>query len=461
MSHDSANPSARQLLTLAWPIIISRSAQTVISVSDAFMVAPLGEEALAATTTGALNVFGLFILPMGTAFIISSFAAQLFGRGDHGGARRYGFYGVIFSLLLEILFLAFVGVVPNLIGTLDYSPGVANLMTQYCEVRLISGGAAIGLEALGNYYGGIGNTRLPMVLQIVCMVLNVVLNWVLIYGHFGAPAMGVKGAALASTIATCISFAILLLCFLQGIGAEPTARKHLGSLRWTEFVRMLRFGFPSGINWFVEFAAFSLFVNVVLNGLGTTTLAAFMAAMQVNQVSFMPAFGLTSAGAILVGQAIGAKSLDAVPKTVRLTAIATCTWQGSVALIYVIFAKWVMLPLAPPGAERAAFLELGARVLVLSATWQLTDALSMSFAEALRAAGDTKFIAWARGIIAWVLFVPGAYVSVRVFGGGIDWAIFWLSGYLGVLALILWLRFRAGVWKTLDLTGQEAEIAPL
>ncbi|HMY19682.1 MAG TPA: hypothetical protein PKA58_25325, partial [Polyangium sp.] len=113
------------------------------------------------------------------------------------------------------------------------------------------------------------------------------------------------------------------------------------------------------------------------------------------------------------------------------------------------------------GAERAAFLELGARVLVLSATWQLTDALSMSFAEALRAAGDTKFIAWARGIIAWVLFVPGAYVSVRVFGGGIDWAIFWLSGYLGVLALILWLRFRAGVWKTLDLTGQEAEIAPL
>jgi MATE family multidrug resistance protein len=216
---------------------------------------------------------------------------------------------------------------------------------------------------------------------------------------------------------------------------------------------MLRFGFPAGINWFVEFAAFTVFVNVVVNGLGTTTLAAFMAAMQINQVSFMPAFGLTSAGAILVGQAIGAKEWGSVPKTVRLTAIATCTWQGSVALLYLAFAQFIIMPFAPPGNERASFLELGARVLVLSSTWQLTDAISMTFAEALRAAGDTAFTAWARTLIAWLLFVPGAYVSVRVFGGGIGWAVFWLSSYLGLLALVLWRRFRAGAWQKVDLTG--------
>ena len=79
----------------------------------------------------------------------------------------------------------------------------------------------------------------------------------------------------------------------------------------------------------------------------------------------------------------------------------------------------------------------------------------MSLAESLRAAGDTTFTAWVRAIIAWVLFVPGAYISMNVLGGGIGWAVFWLSAYLGVLALVLWLRFRSGVWKTLDLTGQE------
>lgn len=422
------------------------------------MVAPLGQDALAAVTTGALNIFGLFILPMGTVFIISSFASQLFGKGDHGGARRYGFYGLIFCFLLEVIYLGLLGLIPTVIGKLDYDPSVKNLMIQYSEVRLIGGGAAIGLEALGNYYGGLGNTRLPMMTQILCMFLNVGLNWVLIYGHFGAPAMGVQGAALASTISTIIGFVVLALAFFRGIGEDPLARINLGRLRMSEFMRMLRFGVPSGINWFVEFAAFSLFVNVVLNNLGTTTLAAFMAAMQINQVSFMPAFGLTSAGAILVGQAIGAKALDAVPKTARLTAIATCTWQGTVAVLYMIFAKYIILPFAPPGEGRALFLELGAHVLVLSATWQLTDALSMSYSEALRAAGDTTFTAWARAIIAWLIFVPGAYVSVRMLNGGIDWAIFWLSGYLGILALVLWLRFRSGVWKTLDLTGQELQL---
>ena len=455
MANDSVDPSTRQLLALAWPIIISRSAQTVISVSDAAMTAPLGEDALAATTTGALNVFGLFILPMGAMYIISSFTSQLYGKGDHGGARRYGFYGLAFCMLLELIYLGVISFVPSVVGMLDYSPSVKQMMVDYSEVRLIGGGAAIGLEALGNYYGGLGNTRLPMATQVLCMVLNVGLNWVLIYGHLGAPALGVKGAALASTISTIIGFVVLLGCFLRGFGEDPLARRNRGALHVAEFFRMLRFGIPSGINWFVEFAAFTTFVNVVLNGLGTTTLAAFMAAMQINQVSFMPAFGLSSAGAILVGQSIGAKALDAVPKTVRLTAIATCTWQGSVALLYILFSKYIMLPFAPPGTGRAAFLELGAHVLVLSSTWQLTDALSMSFAEALRAAGDTTFTAWVRAIIAWVLFVPGAYISMNVLGGGIGWAVFWLSAYLGVLALVLWLRFRSGVWKTLDLTGQE------
>lgn len=422
------------------------------------MVAPLGQDALAAVTTGALNVFGLFILPMGTVFIISSFASQLFGRGDHGGARRYGFYGLIFCFLLEVIYLSLLGLVPGVIGKLDYDPSVKNLMIQYSELRLIGGGAAIGLEALGNYYGGIGNTRLPMMTQILCMFLNVGLNWVLIYGNCGAPVMGVRGAALASTISTIIGFIVLLGCFFRGVGTEASGRTSTGKLQANEFLRMLRFGIPSGINWFIEFAAFLIFMNVVLNNLGTTTLAAFMAAMQINQVSFMPAFGLTSAGAILVGQAIGAKALDAVPKTARLTAMATCTWQGSVAVIYLIFAKFIMVPFAPPGSDRAMFLEIGAHALVLSATWQLTDALSMTYSETLRAAGDTTFTAWARAIIAWLIFVPGAYVSVRMLNGGLDWAIFWLSAYLGILALVLWLRFRSGVWKTLDLTGQELQL---
>jgi MATE family multidrug resistance protein len=169
----------------------------------------------------------------------------------------------------------------------------------------------------------------------------------------------------------------------------------------------------------------------------------------------MPSLGVTSAGAILVGHDIGAREHDRVPKTVRLTLFVAGGWQGFVGLVYALFASLCMLPFAPPGEERAAFLETGATMLALSATWQLFDAASMTYAEALRAAGDTAFCAWARAIIAWFVFLPGAYSTMRWRGADVTIIALWLAGYLAVLALVLFLRFRAGVWRRLDLAGAE------
>ncbi|UQA63019.1 MATE family efflux transporter [Polyangium aurulentum] len=450
-------PTLRKLLDLAWPIIISRSAQTVIGFCDAAMVARLGEDALAATTAGALNVYAVFILPMGISSIVASFVSQLHGRGDHTGARRYGFYGLIVAALAQILCLGVMLAAPYFFAQLEFTPAVRTLLVQYSVVRLWSGGAAIGLEALANYYGGLGNTRLPMAAQVLAMVLNVVLCWVFIYGNLGAPALGVAGSALAGTIATCIAFVALLGCFLAGYGVEKAPRS---PLRGSELWRVLRYGLPAGLNWFVEFSAFNFFINVVIAGLGTTTVAALMAAMQVNSIAFMPAFGIASAGAILVGHALGAKEQGAVPPTVWLTMRVAGGWMGLIGLIYLLFSHFVMLPFAPPGPERAAFLAISAKVLGLSIAWQLVDAAALTFAESLRAAGDTSFPMWARVVIAWLVFVPGSYVSVRMYDGGMNMAVFWLVAYMGLLALVLWLRFRSGVWRSLDLAGS-SEMPPI
>src|SRR5690606_9277498 len=109
--------------------------------------------------------------------------------------------------------------------------------------------------------------------------------------------------AWASTIASWIGFAGIFACFLTGVGHDAP-RKPKG-LRLSEVGRMLRFGLPSGFNYFLEVAAFALFINVIVGHLGTTTLAAFNVVFQLNMISFMPAFGIASAGAILVGESIG------------------------------------------------------------------------------------------------------------------------------------------------------------
>lgn len=438
-------PALRTLLSLAWPVIVSRSTQVVIGVSDAVMVASLGEAALAATTAGGLNTFALLILPMGVTFIVSSFSSQLFGKGDVAGARRYGHYGLLLAAMTQALCMAGIPLVPALLARFPYAPDVRTMMATYLQIRLLSGGAAIGSEALGNYYGGIGNTRLPMIASLFAMVLNVLGNYALIGGHWGAPAMGVSGAALASTLSAWLAFLGFYAVFLWHGRGLARAR-----LSWREMGRMLRFGLPSGLNWFFEFYAFNIFVNVVVAGLGTTALAAMMAVMQINSLSFMPAFGVASAGAILVGQAIGAGAKDEVPRIVKMTFATAGTWQTLVGISYLVIPTLLFSPFAGDGGS-ADLLRTGKRMLMLSAAWQLFDATAGTLAEALRAAGDTAFTLWARTVIAWVIFVPGSYVTVRYLHGGELGAVAWMIVYMGLLAGTLAVRFRGGAWRKLQL----------
>ncbi len=442
-------PSLRRLLTLAWPIVVSRASQVVIGMTDALMVAPLGEAALAATTAGALNVYALLILPMGVVFIVSTFSSQLYGEGDLEGARRYGFYGLAVALAAALLCFAAIAATAPLLVLFPYAPDVRTGMTAYLQIRFLSGGAAIGMEALANYYGGLGDTRLPMRANVAAMVLNVFGNWVLINGNLGAPALGVAGAAWASTIATTLAFAGLFIRFLRD---GRVLGRVLPRLHAAELGRMLRYGLPSGFNWFFEFVAFAFFVNVVVAGLGTTSLAGMMAVFQINSVAFMPGFALASAGAILVGHAIGAAAKDQVPGVVRLTFLTAATWQTIVGLAYLLVPGLLFEAFVPAGPEGDTLRTVGTRLLMLSAAWQLFDSAATTLAEALRAAGDTAFTLWARLVLAWAFFAPGAYFTVGRLGWGDAGAVFWLVAYLGLLAAALWARFRSGAWRRFRLT---------
>src|SRR5256712_2248459 len=154
-------PTVRSLLRLAWPGFVSRSSRVVGGVTDAIMGPPLGEPAIAATTTGAVNVFNLLILPMGLVFIVSSFASQFTGERDPAGARRYGWYGLGVALLAQVLCIAVIAGVPDFLRAIGHRGEVHRLMSDYLQVRLLTGGAAVGIEALANYYGARSPTRPP------------------------------------------------------------------------------------------------------------------------------------------------------------------------------------------------------------------------------------------------------------------------------------------------------------
>ncbi len=438
----------RPLLALAWPIIVSRSTQVVVGLSDALMVAHLGEASMAATTAGSLNAVAAFIFPMGIVFIVSSFSSQLHGRGDHPGARRYGWYGLGVALLAQAVMLAGLPLLPKVLGLLHYAPDVEAAMTAYLSIRLLSTGFAVGVEALSHYNGGLGDTRLPMRANIAAMSLNIFFNWLLIDGHLGFPALGVRGAAWGSVLASLGGFLILFAAFLRegrAVAATP--------LRLGEFRRMLGFGLPLGLNWSFEFYAFIAFVNVVVASLGTAALGAMMAVIQINSVAFMPAFGLANAGSILVGQAIGADKRDDVPALVRLTFLSTAGWMCLAGVAYLAVPSLLLSPFASPDTD-GTFLRVGVTMLMMSALWQAFDAGGITFTECLRAAGDTTFPMWTRCALAWGFFLPGSWLAVRRWGGDERHAMAFLLAYLGLLAAILYLRFRGGAWRRIQLVPE-------
>jgi multidrug resistance protein, MATE family len=436
------------LLALALPMVLARATQSVVTFADAIQVEHLGVGSLAATASGGLNVVGLVILPMGTVFIVQSFVAQLTGRGEAHEAPRFAWYGLAIAGISGVIALAAIPLVGPALSYSDYSPAVQAEMADYIMIRFGAVGAIVGMEAIGNWYGGLGNTWMSMAAGVLTMVIDIFLNWVMIDGHLGCPAMGVNGAALSSTISSWIGLAFLAYAFWRRWGNAPKRRDH--KLTRKEFRRVVRFGLPNGLNWFLEFAAFQLFINVVLASLGDVTVAAMMAVLAINSISFMPAFGLASAGAILAGQAIGRGDHNDVWPQVKTTLLCTMTWMGLIGVSYLFFPG-AILRLFDTKQQSPDLVTIGTTMLIISAAWQLFDAIAMTFAETLRAAGDTFWTAAARLILAWPVFTPAAVLVVMVWDGGPVGAMVCLVAYLALLAAALGYRFRSGAWKKIQL----------
>jgi MATE family multidrug resistance protein len=260
--------------------------------------------------------------------------------------------------------------------------------------------------------------------------------------------MGVDGAALSTTIGSWAGFAFLAVAFWRRRGGAPRGGRL--ALSGRELGRVVRFGLPNGINWFFEFAAFQMFVNVVVADLGDTSVAALNVVIAINSVSFMPAFGLASAGAILAGQAIGAGDKAGVWPQVKLTLACTAAWMGVIGVFYLVLPQH-LIELFDSEGKAPQLVTVGVTMLALSAAWQLFDAVSITLSETLRAAGDTTWTAVVRLVLAWGIFFPAAYVIVTSYGGGAVGAMLCLVAYVAILAGLFAYRFRSGAWKNIEL----------
>jgi len=432
----------REVSALAWPVILSQISSTLMGVVDSAMVGRLGATELAAV--GFANVWSwtLFSLFFGAATGVQTFVAQHHGAGDE---RRCGAWvwhaGVVLVPAAGLVATAIALLAPSLLALLGPSAGLQDAALEFLRPRLLGLVGTTVAFLWTSFFRGIGDTRTPMVGAVLANVLNAALAYGLIFGAAGFPRLGVMGSGVAMAVAEW-SLAGFLAVAAMRRATRVRFETAPAAPRLVDTRRVLRTGLPIGGQWVLDMSAFAVFTTLVAR-MGDASMAASQAFIALLSLSFMQASGLSIAAATLVGRYVGASDPAAAERSFR-TALGLAAALG--ATVGALFLT-VPDPLFRLFTRDDAVLQLGGPLLALGAGFQFLDALGIVASGALRGAGDTRWPFLAQAGLAWLLFLPAAYVLGVALGGGLRGA--WTGGLLYVAALaaaFLW-RFRMGTWR--------------
>jgi len=297
--------------------------------------------------------------------------------------------------------------------------------------------------------------------------LNIILAYIMIFGKFGCPAMGIMGAGIATTISLFVNFIIIFLVFLfQDQSLHPT-RKYC-KLDIAEIKRLFSFGTPSGLQVFLEVGAFTLF-SFLVGELGVEALASTTIVLTINNLSFLPLLGLMDATAIICGQYIGKGELKTAETVAFRSWIVALSYMVFACLIYIFLPSWLMSNFAPKhmmgDVNFDEVFELGRQILLCVAIFNFFDATKFIFMGALRGAGDTWAVLVMGASLNWLILVPGVFILIKGFHTPVIYVWIFMTCYLFVECLIYFWRFKSEKWKKIDMIerkmSQSMEAEPI
>ncbi|MEW6264920.1 MAG: MATE family efflux transporter [Thermodesulfobacteriota bacterium] len=446
----NAEGGYRELLALAVPLIISTGAWSVQHFVDRMFLAWYSAEALAASVPAGLLNFSIMCLFLGVAGYVSTFVAQYHGAGR---PRRIGptvWQGLYVSVLGGLFLLALAPLAEPIFNLVGHDESVRRLEIIYFRILCLGGFPAIAAAAVSGFFAGLGKPWPVMWINLLSMGVNMSLNYLFIFGRGGFPEMGIAGAGLATVLAGTFSLAAFLI-LIWTPGHNRTYRTLEGWRPEADlFIRLLRYGLPSGVEMFMDLSGFSIFVLLV-GRLGTNDLAATNIALNINMLAFLPMLGSGLAVSVLVGRYLGAERPGLAQKSAYSGFHLTLLYMGLVAAAYVLAPRVFVAPFAAKAdPERfAEILDLSVVLLRFVAAYSLFDAMSIIFCSAIKGAGDTRFVMLMLGSVSLGVLILPTYLAVAVFNFGVKAC--WLAAtfYSIVLAFAFYSRFRGGKWRAM------------
>ncbi len=445
--------SLSELWFLSYPLIVTMAAQVVMQFVDRMFLAWYSHEALAACVPAGVLAMTFAAVFMGLASYTSVFISQYYAKKKYASVTVSLWQGIFLAVLSSLLLAGLTPAGIALINAFGHEEAVRLLEIKYFSILNIFGGLAVINNALASFFSGRGHTKIPMWATVVGNLVNIVLDYVMIFGKLGFPVMGIEGAAWATVIGTgSITLIFCTLIFAGKVRKEFKIRRLAGFYK-PVFSRLLRFGLPNGFGFLMDILSFTLFTFMIGN-IDTLSLQASNVVMSMQPVVFTVILGLGIGIQILVSKYQGLKRPDLTIKVIKNACKIGYTYAGAVSLAFFFCSSFFVWLFIPPSSPDAALISAKTYPLIkLVSAFVLFDATYLIFGEAIRGAGDTKFYMYVMIFCAWGLLIPGTWLIVYKLQMSVFWVWSWLTFYAALTAVFMLARFLSGRWKRFNVTG--------
>jgi len=458
-SHVTDETSLKYMLKLAAPMVVTNISFTIMQFVDRFMVSRLGTEALAAILPAGIISFVPASFVVGAMTSVNTFVSQSLGRGEKRDCSNYCWQAIYMGLMYFVVAVAIMWLAaPWIFRAFSHPEEVANLEVVYFRIMLYAQFLLVFVWSSSQFFMGIHRPIITMYAAVCGQVVNVAANYVLIFGKFGFPAMGIAGAGWGTFIGLAIGAGIRMAMFLSGdINATFKSRRTM-NVDLSKMRDLLRVGFPAGFGFMMNIAAWGIILFGLVGRFGKEALAATSAVFACINVSFMPIVGLGTALTAAVGRSIGKGRKDLVIKQTSVCLRVALVYMGLVGLCFFAFRNDLMAF----WSSDDKVISIGINIFILAAIFQVFDAVLLTYGDALRGAGDTLWLAAIEASGAAVIMGLGGFCMLKFFPelGPLGP---WIAATVKIVAVAManrW-RFKSNRWMQIDLFKRRAIGVPV
>jgi MATE family multidrug resistance protein len=438
----SVRAELRAMVRLALPVVVVQVGLMLMGVVDTVMVGRVSAASLAAVALGNLYFFGIAIFGQGVLMALDPIVAQAVGARDEPAIARGVQRGLLIAVVLTVVSSLLLWPGEPVLRALRQPAEVVPLAASYARLVIPGMLPYFVFIVLRQSLQAMKQLRAIVIATLVSNLANVFFNWVFIFGHLGSRPMGVAGAAVATSIGRWILAAVLLAFAWRSLRPHLVPWRH-DILAATPIARMLRLGVPVGLQYQMEYGAFAA-VALLMGLLGTVQMAAHQVAINLASLTFMVPLGVSSAAAVLVGQAVGRGDATEARRAGGAALAIGAGFMALTALLMLILPE----PIARIYTNDVRVIVLAAALIPIAGVFQVFDGLQAVGTGVLRGAGDTKAAMIAGFVGYWLIGIPiSAWLGFRTSAGPIG--LWWgLVAGLGAVAIFLLLRIRHKLWRS-------------